>query len=347
MDKNFYADKIDAYINFELSEREKVMFEQMIEQDPILKSELEFQQEIVDAIRFKRKLELKSRLDKVPIDSIQIFHLPRLALAGTLVAASLIMGVLVFFEYKEEQVIKNITSKISNHFPKNESIVIRPEKSTESTELSEVSPSNQLNSNEESINDEQKEVWKKQGVKDKNKSSNTKNNQLVLEESISKIATLPTSKDKPTQKANDLGITEQISKLNLSKIDKEDKSRKKIGFVLDKESYIDIPSLSRKDTDNDVGIFDGKNESTLENSARINKLSYQHYNGVLFVYNDNASRKEQFTLNDNGVVRHFLYYEETFYEFFTDVTTTTEMLLVTDTELVELLSTKRKEIIKK
>ena len=67
MDNDFYTDKIEAYLLNKLDLEDKIAFRQVFEKDPILKSELQFQEQIIEAIQTNRKMELKARLDAIQI----------------------------------------------------------------------------------------------------------------------------------------------------------------------------------------------------------------------------------------------------------------------------------------
>jgi hypothetical protein len=61
------SERIEAYFNNELQEAEKQQLLNDVDSDPSLKSEFQFQEDIVDGIKAYRKKELISRLDNVPI----------------------------------------------------------------------------------------------------------------------------------------------------------------------------------------------------------------------------------------------------------------------------------------
>lgn len=63
------SERIEAYFNNELPEAEKQQLLNDVNSDPSLKSEFQFQQEVVDGIKAFRKKELIARLDNVQIAS--------------------------------------------------------------------------------------------------------------------------------------------------------------------------------------------------------------------------------------------------------------------------------------
>ena len=60
-------EKIIAYLENEMSVEERQHFEHAIENDPELKSELEFQNEIIEGLKSARVSELKAIMDNVPV----------------------------------------------------------------------------------------------------------------------------------------------------------------------------------------------------------------------------------------------------------------------------------------
>jgi hypothetical protein len=74
MDQHFsYSEQVDLYLKGKLSDSERIAFEEKIQQDPLLQSEMRLQQEIHQAISETRRAGLKARLDQVPIEQTPWF----------------------------------------------------------------------------------------------------------------------------------------------------------------------------------------------------------------------------------------------------------------------------------
>jgi len=74
MDQHFsYSEQVDLYLKGKLSSSERIAFEEKIQQDPLLQSEMKLQQEIHQAISETRRAGLKARLDQVPIEQTPWF----------------------------------------------------------------------------------------------------------------------------------------------------------------------------------------------------------------------------------------------------------------------------------
>lgn len=94
--KNF--EKVEAYFNNELNDSEKSDFLSEVESNTELKSEYDFQNEVINGIKEARKVELKAMLDKVPIASIPAATsgLYKILIGG---AASLIIGTSLWYYF--------------------------------------------------------------------------------------------------------------------------------------------------------------------------------------------------------------------------------------------------------
>ena len=60
---------IDDYLANRLTEKEKNAFEQQLDGDPALKSEVEFQQQVVKGVQQARIAELKTMMNSIPVSS--------------------------------------------------------------------------------------------------------------------------------------------------------------------------------------------------------------------------------------------------------------------------------------
>lgn len=94
---------IDDYLSNRLRGAEKEAFDKQLQNDPALRSELEFQKQIIEGIRNARAAELKSMLGKVPVGGTTVsmdFSVVRMA-AG-LIAAGVIGAAIYFYMTRGE-----------------------------------------------------------------------------------------------------------------------------------------------------------------------------------------------------------------------------------------------------
>jgi hypothetical protein len=62
-----YEQLVGSYLDNEMSAKQRADFENQLQSNPELKQELQFQQEIINGVKDFRRLELKARLDNVPV----------------------------------------------------------------------------------------------------------------------------------------------------------------------------------------------------------------------------------------------------------------------------------------
>ncbi|MCV9388747.1 hypothetical protein [Reichenbachiella ulvae] len=67
--KSEYNEQIEAYLSGEMQGADRLVFEGRVESDPLLKSEFEHQQQIVESLKAQRVAELKTRLNDIAIET--------------------------------------------------------------------------------------------------------------------------------------------------------------------------------------------------------------------------------------------------------------------------------------
>ena len=104
-------EKIEAYFNNELSSSEKNEFLNEIESNSELKSEYNFQNDIINGIKEARKAELKAMLDKVPIDSTGTAStsLYKVFVGG---AATILIGTSIWYDVNSDSEVSTSENKI-------------------------------------------------------------------------------------------------------------------------------------------------------------------------------------------------------------------------------------------
>lgn len=155
--KNF--EKVEAYFNNELNDSEKSDFLSEVESNTELKSEYDFQNEVINGIKEARKVELKAMLDKVPIASIPAATsgLYKILIGG---AASLIIGTSLWYYFNSASEV-NMASETkveefspiveeSNQFAETKQSVAKLD--VEKSSKEETRPSSVKNKNTENSN---------------------------------------------------------------------------------------------------------------------------------------------------------------------------------------------------
>lgn len=207
--KNF--EKVEAYFNNELNDSEKSDFLSEVESNTELKSEYDFQNEVINGIKEARKVELKAMLDKVPIASIPAATsgLYKILIGG---AASLIIGTSLWYYFNSASEVNMASeTKVEEFSP----IV---EESDQFTETKQSVP-------KLDVEKSSKEETRPSSVKNKN----TKNSNINK-------PNVPTTQDDFVDNSlqdENLEIPSDISKVNInlaSKVNVEIKLKKKYSF---------------------------------------------------------------------------------------------------------------------
>lgn len=94
---------IDDYLSNRLSGAEKEAFEKQLSNDPALKSDLDFQKQVIEGIRTARATELKAMLSKVPVGGTTIsMDFSVVKMAAGIVAAGVVGAAIYFYATRGE-----------------------------------------------------------------------------------------------------------------------------------------------------------------------------------------------------------------------------------------------------
>ena len=119
-----YFDLIDDYLTNRLSDNEKKAFEESMNSDPALKSEVNNQEVIVEGIRKASAAELKAMLNNVPIGSVSLWgEYTWLKIAATIGVAGVIGTAMYLYSSDAGTTIKTVPSaeiKTDSIVPKEE-----------------------------------------------------------------------------------------------------------------------------------------------------------------------------------------------------------------------------------
>lgn len=106
-----HSEIIEAYLRNDLSVEQKVDFEELVRQDPLLYNEFVLQQDIVSGLQNHRKEQLKSRLNQVEVSSPA--QLGGVGAVGVWLAGATLAGLLGWFAYTGFHDTKNASPEIS------------------------------------------------------------------------------------------------------------------------------------------------------------------------------------------------------------------------------------------
>ncbi len=329
--QQWYSEKLDAFLKGQLSEQDTQNFNEVLDTDPLLKNEASLQKDIYEALCEARKSDLKARLNKINIEPYTPFYtLPRTALFGTLAIATLLTGFLVYFDIsKNEKFVPKTQDK---------NIVVLPPAITPSPTITDNNPISHKEDEEFAIvspiivntnliKEEIDLVEIEKQVEEKVK---------AFEPEIVNLRLKNIPKKEPTIK--NISPTIIVSESETHNLDKAPQAKvKNLRAIKNNKKENLTLAYQERGSDDDLGIFDGKNEPSLETMAEKNKLSYQYYNGKLFLIDPNVKGKE-IHFSYKGKIRHFLLYEQEYFEFFDDRYEKTELQIVKESDLIDLLN---------
>jgi hypothetical protein len=87
---NFYEDKIEAYLTGKLSAADKMTLEQGMNNDPLLKGEVDLQRDIIESLKNSRKLQLKNRLNNINVTATATGVSSAVKIAASLITVGMI-----------------------------------------------------------------------------------------------------------------------------------------------------------------------------------------------------------------------------------------------------------------
>ncbi len=135
-------DLVSRYLDNEMSDVEKLDFEQRLETDPQLKKEFSFQNELVTAIKEHRRMELKARLARIDVPA-PFIHAIGLKIAAV-ATATIIIGSGIYYAVQNRNSsiepskidlrVQQITPEEENIAPSIPEVKIKPVTPTETAE---------------------------------------------------------------------------------------------------------------------------------------------------------------------------------------------------------------------
>jgi len=119
---------IDDYLTNRLSEQGRVEFEKQLESDPALKADVDFQRQILEGVKRARATELKSMLNKVPVNTGYTVDFVVARLAAGVIGAGVIGAALYFYLKPEE--VPNLSNAAADLSKKSEQLQPKQEETT-------------------------------------------------------------------------------------------------------------------------------------------------------------------------------------------------------------------------
>jgi hypothetical protein len=308
MDNKFdYTETIENYIRGEMSGDQKLQFENQLNQDPLLKEELVFQQDLIQSIQDVRKTELKSRLDGVQIGlfdgvtSTAGFKILATAVITTVIGVGSYYA--FFNESSETSARQEETAQIIEEEPKEtKPVVVEAEDKKKQPEETNM-----------------------------DSAAAKKEPQLIAKAEPKEEKPQPVRKEKKAEPTVQKVEEDKDSDINPVIPDLSDNFAEEDSTP---DNDIDIP-------DNELGPGTTETRANFEIETRTDSRNQFHYrfrSGKLILYGDfSGSTYEIIELNSSIGKSYYLYYDNNFYPLNVENTKITELRVLTDKTLIEEL----------
>lgn len=102
-----YSEKFDNYLKGKLKKDEKISFEEELHQDPLLRNEVKWQQEIYYSLGDARRVYLKNRLNQVPVNSGAWYNFSGIQWAAVVSSLFIFAGGSYFYFVQSESIPKD------------------------------------------------------------------------------------------------------------------------------------------------------------------------------------------------------------------------------------------------
>ncbi len=297
---NFYEDKIDAYLAGKLNTADQLALEEGMKKDPLLKSEVEFQKDIIDTIKNNRKIQLKNRLNRIDVSTSTTGVSSAVKIAASFITVGIIgAGVYYYSVFSPGKHKENVRVVVNENVQAPLVQSVDTEASAEKQSL--IAASESLTSEE----------------------NRTANNNAVPKNTVTSVRPVTVNN------APEPEITAQANVPN-GVIAETESDR------INRDATINIPDGSIIGETNisttasiEVGV-DDKNKKD---------FSYKYYNNKLFLYgNFNEQPYNLFEVNSPKSKHLYLYFDGKYYELKANQATVTRLKEVKDPSVLKHLN---------
>ncbi|MDA0194310.1 MAG: hypothetical protein O2887_04475 [Bacteroidetes bacterium] len=142
MTNSNYSKIVEQYLEGEMSKKEVLGFEEMLQQDPVLKSELVSQQQIIEGLKDYRILELKGRLNNIDVtpgffQTVASNSMVQVT-SGVLLTGSLLLGGYLWMTSSEKSSIVDFQVNSKSTILAESEFVINPNLKVPTIDLGEI-----------------------------------------------------------------------------------------------------------------------------------------------------------------------------------------------------------------
>lgn len=294
-------EEIEAYITGRMNAEEAQRFEKQMNSDPALKQEYNLQSEIIEGLKSARAVQLKARLDNVPVGSAGTGGATTFARVATGIAiiSAAIVGWYLWNDTKEDYPTEPV--KIQEG-PMTEEVV--PQK--EVPVISEAGPLEEVGPEEDKAREKEEGSRPQSPIVKPGSTTGEESTKEPLKEEVAKI------------------VKPEINKPELMTFEEE----------TEKDSVEAPTNTIVKKVDDGYSPLDVE----INNSKRKYSFHYQFDEGKLYLYGDfNKELYEIIEINAGNSKSYYLSYEGNFYHLSKKQTRITPLKVVKETSLINKL----------
>jgi hypothetical protein len=319
----FLNDKIEAYLNGNLSEADKALFEAEVHKDPLLRNEVALQRATIEGLKQQRRLALKARLSNVELPPVDLTASIGEVAVSTIVkvlGGAAILGGTVWgaYTYMNSDGTSNNADNLATKEQPEANKTIEVNSATEQNDKSSKAKTTVVASNK-TKNDV--------GVK------NAPLSDAADVVHTSPVAPKPKAKNKVAATAN-----EREAEVNLS-APKNDSDEASNFDKHDNNANVPVGSVVNESVKDAV-----KPEVVINNDNSQYQHHYKYNNNKLFLYGDfNNKPYELIEFNNANGRKLFIFHNNAYYEIQDTQSEITPLMAISDRDAIENLSSLRKK----
>lgn len=305
---NFYEDKIEAYLAGNLGAADKLALEEGMMKDPLLKNEVELQNDIIESLKNSRKIQLKNRLNNIDVSTATTGVSSAVKIAASFITVGII-GAGVYY----------LSVISSNKHKENVTVVLNENVQAPTIKGEENSANQNSNTNPESSTI----------IYQDNRTSASEQNNTDAQKATASNKTTTGNTSSAVNNRNNVPSASAESRVPNGVIAETETDR------LSRDMTINIPDGAIGETnvgkaeDIDVNISDKDKK----------EFSYQYYNNKLFLYGDfNEQPYNLFEINSPKSKHLYLFFDGKYYELKSNQTKVTRLKEVKDASVLKHLN---------
>jgi len=280
-----YEELVGKYLDGEMSDVEKLDFENQLVNNDALKEEYQLQQKVIEEVQETRKAELKARLDNVKVPTSNFYQYVGLKTAAIITISTMIgFGAFYYFQEADQSGIASKIDLNEQHIVEIEAHKI-PEKPVPEIALEEADPTTDVLegrkkplSPQPSVTPEDEDSKRKENIAKSSPKINTPEPEIVRPDSDIDFGEELEQNDEPFESVG--GASDAINKAKAEKVEVETISDKKKDFhyqFYNNKLYL-------------YGRFDEMPYEIIEFNVDNEKLYYLFYDSTYYQLDNNQAK---------------------------------------------------------